>query len=57
MYLAELRRKKVVEKELEENRANMFKLIEDRKLELRRQIHATDRALRVKEQFENNVMC
>ena len=52
MYLAELRRKKVVEKELEENRANMFKLIEDRKLELRRQIHATDRALRVKEQLK-----
>eukprot|EP00943_MAST-04B_sp_MAST-4B-sp1_P007242 g7242.t1 len=53
IYLAELRRRKVVETELEENRKNMLKLIEDRKLELRRQIHATDRALRVKEQIKS----
>ena len=52
IYLAELRRKKVVEKELEDNRLSMLKLIEERKLQLRRQINATDRALRVKEQLK-----
>ncbi len=50
-FLAQSRRRDVVLSELERNRSMMLKAIEEKKLELRRQLHATDRALRVKEQL------
>ena len=50
-FLAQSRRRDVVLSELERNRSMMLKAIEEKKLDLRRQLHATDRALRVKEQL------